>query len=662
MSTPGPERSRAHSWRSVASLAATSLLTVVVLVVLAPRLSFIEVRVLDLLYRMIPAGSADPRIVLVDVGDDPSAYEQWRAEGDAPPAGCEIPRRAYAEAVRRLSRWGAKAVVFDLMFMRPCQYEDAELAQAFQQARNVIVAASTKAKPGAVGLAPPVPPLDQAVWGVGSPAAHQPNETVRSVPLVVRDRDSGDEYLALSLLAFQRFMDLEPAQMQLSDGRWLLAADRRVPLISGESIRLLPLGGSEGRPDTAVAAVEVVRGGNVEEVPQLTTWNAMLINWVGPKGTIAPLLLSDVLAMDEISGPEQFEGKAVIIGRMDWDEHWTAVGAMPGPEVQANALNTLLSGAFVRAMYPSVSPWVFLAVLAAFAAVTTLAVRRLRGFRATLSVIGLIVVAVVLSRQLLVARGLWLYPFYCGASVLLAWGFTTASKSEKVTSMLSRFVPSFIGQPGARGLGEVRTLDATMLFSDIRRYTGISEQLAAEQMLALLSSYRSAVEDIIAKHGGIIIKTPGDAILAVFWQEIGGVNHAASAVEAGREILENMPALAEAWESAGVGFEIGIGINAGSVAMGLVGKRQLEPTVIGDAVNVAQRLETLTKDLGYPLIFSESVREQLHQDVGATPLDEVTVRGRTLPVKIYGVAGPDGPSRPPEQDANDGTNGEDNGS
>ncbi len=627
--------------------AATAVLAVGIVMLLAPRLSFVEMRALDGLFGLIPAQGLHPSIEVIDIGDDPGAYEHLRVPLDSASEGCEIPRRAYAEAARRLSQWGAKVIVFDLMFRRSCKYEDEELAEAFRQAGNVVVAASTKTKPGAVGFEEPVKPLGGAVWAVGSPVAHQPNETVRSMPLVVRDRDSGQEYLALSLLAFQRFIGVEPSDIELREGRWLVTAERKVPLLSGEEIHLLSRSGEGERDESAVAAVEVIRGSEVEEVPALTTWNTLLINWAGPHGTIQPRLLSEVLDIsDDAEGRALFEGKAVIVGKMDWDVHWTAVGAMPGPEVQANALHTLISGKFIRPM----APWSYLALLLVFAAATAVGVRRFKGWRSIGTVLVLMVLAVVVARQLLVQRGVWMYLFYCELGVLLAWGMTTVAESDKVTALLARFVPAFIGEPTVPRLGEVRTLDASILFSDIRGFTGTAEQLSAEDMLTMLSTYHSAVEDIITAHGGTIVKTPGDAILAVFWQELRGVNHAACALQAGQEILADVPTFARAWEAAGVALEIGIGINAGPVAIGLVGKHHLEPTVIGDPVNVAQRLEDLTKTLGYPLIFSESVHVRLHEDVEAVSLDEVTLRGRQMPIRVYGVVGPEDFSQLPEQD------------
>ncbi len=587
-------------WRAVLGRVAMVLLVLSAVVLLAPSLSFIELRALDVLYALRSEREPDPRIELIDSGGDPSVYDGLRDPREPPGSGCETPRLAYAEAVRRLSRWGAKVIVFDLMFRRSCEYEDEQLAEAFREAGNVIVAATTKTKPGAVGLEDPVTPLHEAA-AVGSPVAYQAHETVRSVPLLVRDRDSGREYRALCLEAFQRFKGAGRAQAKLRGRRWLVMGDQRVPVLPGEQISLLSPGGA-GKPDDSSesggAAFEVVRGDNVEEIPGLVTWNTMLLNWVGPEGTIRPHHLSDLLAMDDdVRGREMFDGKAVIIGQMDWDAHWTAVGAMPGPEVQANALHTLMSGDFIR----PISPWAMIGVLLAFSLGTSLAVRRFRGMRAIGAVVLLVGAAVVLARH-----------------------------------------PSFIGKPEAPGVGEVRTMDASILFSDIRGYTGIAEQLSAADTLTMLNTYQSAVEDVITRYGGTIVKTPGDAILAVFWKDVGDLSHATCALRSGEEILRDLPAMGRAWEAVGVSLKIGIGIDAGQVAMALVGKRHLEPTVIGDAVNVAQRLETLTKTLGCPLVFSENVRERLREDVETVCLDELTVRGRKTPLRVYGVAGPDG--------------------
>ncbi len=645
---------RGRLWRILASPGTIAVVVVMLVVVLAPSLSFIEFRAYDVLFQSLPRRTLDPRVVVVDLGEDPSVYDGDRV-CPPPPEGCEIPRRVYAKAARKLSAWGAKAVVFDLMFARPCPFEDAELAKAFKEAGNVIVAATAKVKPGAVSLEPPIAPLGPAVWAAGSPVAHQPNETVRSMPLIMCDQTSGQEYSALSLLAFQRFKGSEPSEVKLSEGRSLVTAGSTVPLATGEQIHLLAQAGKAPEESGAgvAAGVTVVRGGNARRVRQQETWDAMLINWSGPKGTIKPLLLTDVSAMNDQDGQATFGGKAVIIGRRSWDEHWTAVGSMPGPEIQANALSTLISGDFIRPL----NPWGFLALLAALGATTSLVVRRVRALHAALIVALLITLVFGIARELLRRQSIWLYVFQADIGILLAWGVTMTAQSGKVAGLLQRFLPGF-----AAGIGGMRTQDATIVYSDIRSYTTISEQVGPEGMLRLLTPYRLAIEGIIKRHGGDIGITPGDAILAVFWRDFRKINHATCAVRAAREMLAAIPSLAEVWEAAGASLEVGVGVNSGPVAIGHVGEQRLEATVIGDAVNVAQRLETLTKDLGYPLIFSESVALRLMEDVGAIDLGEVTVKGRQEPIRVHGVIGPEsaglmpegGADRAGKEDSNEG--------
>ena len=623
----------------LASPPAIATMVVAVLVVLSGPLSFIEVRAFDFLFRLIPSSGLDPQVAVIDIGDDPGAYESFRrCHG---PNACVIPRTAYAKATRKLKEWGAKVIVFDLMFSRHCADEDPELLRAFDEAGNVVVAATTKVKPDAVSLKhPAIDPEGDHVWGVGSPVAHSPNETIRSVPLLLRDYD-GKEYHALSLVAFECYIGADPDDMQVSQGRWLVTGGTRVPLITGERIHLLPSGGGESTepsPESAIAAVDVVSG-KARDVSGLKTWNAVLINWSGPKGTIDPYLLSDVLSWDDEAGRDTFGGKAVIIGKKTWDEHWTAVGPMPGPEVQANALHTLISGRFIRPM----PAWAFLLLLFLLGSTASFAMRRMKALNGTFAAVLLTALVLALSRELLARMGIWTYVSLCMLGIWAAWGVTLAAQNTKVAAVLQRFVPAFMAGTGERELAEVQTRDASVLFSDIRNYTTISEQIDAEDMLRLLGPFRAALERVVREYGGAIVITPGDAVLAVFWQDHKGANHPTAATKAGLDILSRLPELAGPWEERGVSLQVGVGVNAGPVAMGFVGEQNLEVTVIGDAVNVSQRLESLTKELGYPLILSESVQSRLKDDVGAIYLDEVTVKGRKLPIKVYGVVGPEGP-------------------
>jgi len=612
--------------RALAGRVALVLLVLLIVAVVEPGLSFVEMRAYDLLLSLRPARPSDSRVATVDIGEDPET----------------VSRLAYAEAVRRLHRWGARVIVFDVMFKRSRGAEDARLAEAFREAGSVVVAAATQVAPGNVGLQDPVKPIAGAVWAVGSPVAHQPNEgTVRSIPLMVRDRDTGRAYPSLSLAALEYLRGAGASEARL-DGGWLTLPGLRVPLLSGEKIHLLASRAkTEGKTDdVSSSGIEVVKGSEVRAIPRSTSWNAMLINWAGPQDTISPQPLRDLLDMSDAEGRERYAGKAVVIGGLDWDVWWTSVGAMPGLEIQANALQTLMSASFLQPLPPGR----LLGLLALFCFATASAVRRFRGVRELGAVLLLMLAGVVVARQLLVSKGVWMYLFACEFAIGLTWALTTFLESGRAATLLGRFVPAFLGKPGTGELGEVRTMEASILFSDIRGYTGTAERLSAKDTMTILSRYQSAVEDIIHRYGGTIVKTPGDAILAVFWKEAGSLHPATAAVRAGQEMLQGLPMLARAWEKLGVNLEIGIGINAGEVAMGLVGTRHLEPTVIGDPVNVAQRLEGLTKTLGCPLIFSESVRERLSPEIAVAELDEVTVRGREAPLKVYTVRGLEGAS------------------
>ena len=222
--------------------------------------------------------------------------------------------------------------------------------------------------------------------------------------------------------------------------------------------------------------------------------------------------------------------------------------------------------------------------MALLALLTVLMTRDLRGWRAATATILLMFGVAVLAIQLMARQGTWLYLFSCELGIVMSWGLTEASESRRAARLLSQFVPSFLHKAEVRRPGEIRSLEATLLYSDIRGFTTTAEQLSSTDTLGMLNVFHSAMEDLIAKHGGSIVKVPGDAILAVFWRDRRSANHATCALRAAREMLANLPALARAWEAAGVRLEIGIGLNSGSVAMALVGKHHLEPTVIGDAV------------------------------------------------------------------------------
>jgi len=175
---------------------------------------------------------------------------------------------------------------------------------------------------------------------------------------------------------------------------------------------------------------------------------------------------------------------------------------------------------------------------------------------------------------------------------------------------------------------------ASVLFSDIRSFTTISEALGARGTVSMLNEYFTDMVDVVLARGGILDKYIGDAIMALF-------TNADDAVRAGLAMLETLAAFNAERRLAGQPpIGIGIGINSGSLMLGTIGeKERMEGTVISDAVNLAARVEDLTKTYREPLLISEFTYQQLvdPKAYDIRSVDVVVVKGKTRPVTIYAV-------------------------
>ena len=187
--------------------------------------------------------------------------------------------------------------------------------------------------------------------------------------------------------------------------------------------------------------------------------------------------------------------------------------------------------------------------------------------------------------------------------------------------------------------GEERT--ATVLFSDIRGFTSISEKMQPKELVQMLRDYFSLMVGAIFKFQGTVDKFIGDCIMAIFGAPTPQPNHAELAVQSALE----MKALLQEFNTRRIQskkepIRIGVGINTGEVVVGNVGsEKRLEYTAIGDAVNLASRLEGINKQYGTDIIVSESTCLQLNENVMKRELDRVRVKGKCTPVKIYEVMG-----------------------
>jgi len=243
------------------------------------------------------------------------------------------------------------------------------------------------------------------------------------------------------------------------------------------------------------------------------------------------------------------------------------------------------------------------------------------------------------------------YPvaFACGGYVVL--GFLVALTNRAVRTMftdlrrrdsLTRFLPQQVAERmlriGPEALAPVQR-EVTVLFSDIRGFTTLSEQLEPREVLALLDDYFGRMSQVVKGHDGVLGKFLGDGLLA-FWGAPDRVeDHALRAVKAALDMRRVLDELNRERERDGKpSIRIGIGIHTGTVAAGMLGGLvQAEYTVIGDAVNVASRIEGLTKTHVVDLLISETTWVQLDGALPGKKLTSETIRGRNEPVVLYTI-------------------------
>jgi adenylate cyclase len=189
--------------------------------------------------------------------------------------------------------------------------------------------------------------------------------------------------------------------------------------------------------------------------------------------------------------------------------------------------------------------------------------------------------------------------------------------------------------------GEER--EVTVLFSDLRQFTSMSEALSPQEMLGILNHYFTRMAAIVEKHGGVVDKYVGDALMALFGAPLSNPDDADRALQTALDMSEALDDLNRQWQERGLpAIGVGIGINTDIVVAGNMGSAtRLNYTVIGDGVNLASRLEALTKTPEYNtrIIISASTLAKAKGEYKTRPLGEVAVKGRQKPTEIFDLLG-----------------------
>ncbi len=221
---------------------------------------------------------------------------------------------------------------------------------------------------------------------------------------------------------------------------------------------------------------------------------------------------------------------------------------------------------------------------------------------------------------------------------LLAFEDMTGEKRLKTTMSryMSKEVADQLLESGAEALTG-RSQKVTVLFSDIRGFTSLSEELGARETVAMLNEYFEVMVEIVHKRGGILDKYIGDAIMALFGAPFESAGDADNGLHTANEMMRQLRSLNKVREGRGAKpIEIGVGLCTGEVVAGNIGSpKRLDYTAVGDHVNIASRLEGATKLYGTAILLSEFTLQDLQEDHLVREIDVIRVKGKNRPVRVY---------------------------
>ena len=586
-------------------------------------LEWLELRSYDLRYAFLPGRPLETPILLVRVDEESETNLHVRA--------ADVPRALYAEAVRHLARAGAALIAFDIIFSTPSDpVEDEALGLAIAEAGNVVLARYI----GEKGHKTPIPVLRQGEMGEALVNVELDHDGVlRGIPLVGLDY-SGDAaepepVLAMSLEVARLYLDPEgDHELDLEQQNEVGIGSLRIPYPDGR--------------------MRIHFYGPPATFPRIPFWRAAK-NELGPaevRGRIVLIGSSAPSLHDSYQTPHTEKLVIALTGRT---EQMRGV-RMDGFEIHANGIQTILDGSFV---HRSRDQWGLVpALLAALGLAGSLLLIR-SGTRPVIAAavrVGLYLGIGAAAAVLFWWSRYWLdmVPLYVMAVAQHLGGisyqrYLEGYKRREVQSMFGRYVSArvveqLIRNPDlANPSGRKERL--TMFFSDVRGFTSMSEKMEPQEVQQLLSEYFTEMTRILFKHGGTLDKFMGDAIMAFFGNPEPQPDHARRAVLMALEMQEAVARLNEKWAAGGrrtIG--VGMGINTGEVTVGNLGSKDfLYYTVIGDAVNLACRLEENAK--AGDILITQATYDEVGDAVDVEPLESIRVKGKSSPVPVYRVVG-----------------------
>lgn len=363
--------------------------------------------------------------------------------------------------------------------------------------------------------------------------------------------------------------------------------------------------------------------------------------------------MSDVFEMPENDLKAFFNNKIVLIGvtaMAGYDVKYFPVGQMPGTYGHMNALFTILNDKFIKQITPlKETYWIlFFGILVGLASIL---------FKPRYSLILLIVLlalSIFISYKIFVNNCIFMPMFPNILNVVLVFVSVNLYKyqqeqhaKKKLSIMIREFAPlppEYLEKVIAEKAGSAqfggKKVKLTILFSDIRGYTNLSEKLDPVEVMNTLNEYHGAMGEIFERNGGVIFDYQGDAQMVVFGLvEPSKDDHAFYAVKSGVEMQERVKQLVEKWGRKHE-FEIGVGVCTGDVSLGIVGSAQRKQyAAIGDSTNVSARLQGMSKQLESPVLISDTAYEMCKDKIISDKLEPVSLKGKSEPLQVYMARG-----------------------
>lgn len=347
--------------------------------------------------------------------------------------------------------------------------------------------------------------------------------------------------------------------------------------------------------------------------------------------------------------PSVFDNKIVIIGANSLateDVLETSISLKhPGADIQATILDNFLQNEFVYPLTPAQN----MAIILFMYIVTFVLIRTLSFLQSLLAIlfIGIVYFLICIFAFNNNITPLVITPLAVQLSTMIfgySYRFILEGKNkEKIQNAMGKYLSQDIMKNVVQNIDDIKLggkkANVTVLFSDIRGFTSMSEKMTAEEVSLILNEYFSEMEPIVTKYNGVINKFIGDAVMAIFGEPVQDINHPQNAVKCAYEMLKKVEQLREKWLFEGKPkIEIGIGINTGEAFVGNIGSQnRLEYTVIGDTVNLASRIEGYNKVYKTNLLISSSTYAQVSDIVDVIKIADVTIRGKAKKMDIYEV-------------------------